>query len=323
METLRAIFTEFIPALWLAISHEGPDAVNYLERQIGPRAMRLWHTFLWLVIIAVGVPICLIGLAVLTKAGWLIALIGILLACFLAIMLFRPVYLGLTVLLGAIWNLLSLRLKGTPDAGIKWAKAFINIVGAFLLWELLIIFFISIFPVWNNLRALPIIALGSILLTLMVSIWDFGGNVFRRLSYIFVIIVVIFEVFSLVLPKTTNAISEKRPGLDKKLAGWIKNPHLPSLKGTSKASTTMTDVVQIPAYTPPEGVYVGIMVEEGQQVTLSQIQSDCTTFSIMGANYCPWKTINQRSYTYPIIAGGGLYLRPEEGRPATIRVTVH
>jgi hypothetical protein len=131
--------------------------------------------------------------------------------------------------------LLNLNVKGTADVGTKWAKAYINIVGGFLLWELLVIFFISVFPIWNNLAALPIIALCSVLLPLMISIWGLGGRIFRRAAYLFVLFVLIFEIGSLAFPLSGKAVIAKRPKMDEKMAKWIENPSLPKLPSKAQA----------------------------------------------------------------------------------------
>lgn len=252
-------FTEFIPAIWLAATHEIPDTVNYLRNQIGPHARHYWHIFLWLAVLAIATPLILVALDLIFKAGWLTAMAGLALALFLAVLLIRPIYFGLAVLLGVVWSLLHFQIKGTVDTGIKWAKSYISVITAFLLWELLIVFYLSIFPVWNNPRALPIVTLCALVLALMIYVWGFKGAWFRRLAYVFVIFVLIFETFSFVFPKTSGAMNDKRPKLDEKMAKWVESPTWPEKKAKEPPA---------PRYVPPTERYPRLIETEPWEIEI-------------------------------------------------------
>jgi hypothetical protein len=230
MNSIFTLFAYLIPALWNAATHEIPAIANRLYAWVEPHTQRyFWHLCL-LALFAILMPIFMVALDITLDIAWLTALAGVLLALILGILLLRPVYMAIALVLGVSWQVIHLRLHpGTAiDVGIAWAKTHLNIVAGVLLWELLIVFYLTVFPTSQNPRALPIVALCALLLALMGYYWGMKGIGFRKIIFSFVVIFMIFQTSSFVFPNAARAIGNKFPGWDNALTEWVKSPSFPS-----------------------------------------------------------------------------------------------
>ncbi len=233
---IRDFFRHIVPAIFFAARQEAARAArttaNFTTRElneagqyIGPRAGFYYRTFIRTALIIIFIPLVSIGIALILKVQWLIPITGILMSLLLAILLFRPVYFGIASALGAVSSILH--WKNPIDGGLEWAKKLLNFFLSILLWELCLVLFLSVAHIENNPKAIPIILLSGIIIGLFSWIHGRSGKLFRGLAYLFVFFVLIFEIGTLVLPKTANATAKTRGKLDDKLAGWFENPTWP------------------------------------------------------------------------------------------------
>jgi hypothetical protein len=221
-EFIKTFFEDFLPALWLAISRKGPQKTEELVDWIKPRAKKIWGCFLVLALILINVMIVSLDLSLLFEAGWIAALAGVILALTLMIVMFKPVYLGLAILLGITWEILHLEIEKAFKTGLRYGKLYLDIGLGILLWELIVLAYISIFPVWNNPQALPVLALFSLLAGLMIYVWKFERTFFRKFAYRFVVVILILETLSFFFPLTSQAINKKMPAVDRKISDSIR-----------------------------------------------------------------------------------------------------
>lgn len=76
----------------------------------------------------------------------------------------------------------------------------------------------------------------------------------------------------------------------------------------------------LPAQTGPQGVYAGVEYRAGQRIRLVQNPAEFSQFTIVGRD--TQERVTSSDYTTMATAGGGLWLRPEAGKPAKIKIFV-
>jgi hypothetical protein len=200
-----------------------------------------------LTVILISIPVFAVLLDLILKRGWITALAGVILALALIPLLIRPIYLALVAVIGIAWEVIHFRIKGTPDSAAKFGEGYLRVVMKVLWWELIIIFYLSIFPVWNYPQAIPLVALCVTIIILMIP------RFFEKVILPVVIFVFLAETMFFTLPQTAMAIREKIPAVDKTIAGWIQ-----------KAPGPLSDVMEIPA---GSGKYNGkILFKKGERV---------------------------------------------------------
>jgi len=99
MNSIFTLFAYLIPALWNAATHEIPAIANRLYAWVEPHTQRyFWHLCL-LALFAILMPIFMVALDITLDIAWLTALAGVLLALILGILLLRPVYMAIALVL--------------------------------------------------------------------------------------------------------------------------------------------------------------------------------------------------------------------------------
>ncbi len=327
-EFIKAFFEDFLPAIWLAVFQKGPQKMDKLVKWVKPRAKKIWKCFLVLALILIIIPIVAVDLALLFKAGWIAALIGTLLALILMVLFFKPVYLGLAALLGITWEVLYLRIKEAPKTGVRYGKLYLDIGLGILLWELIILSYISIFPVWNNPQALPVLALFSLLAGLMVYVWKFEKIFFRKFAYRFVVLVLIVETLSFFFPLTSQAINKKMPVVDRKISNSIK------AFGTSREPPVKKDSSKEPSrrlsgiFVLPKGVKVTKDINgheydylEGERGHFQQL-GPTGQFTVLNKKISSL-VIDKPTYTTdPAISDGQVKLMATGGKDVIVELTI-
>ena len=205
-----------------------PHLTNQLINQIRPHARRFWRQFLELAAATIIIPVFLICLDFYFKTGWPTALAGMLLAGTLTVLLFKPVYIGLSALIGVVWELSHLRVRTAPDIAVKFGESYLRIVAGILLWELIICVYLSFVPIWTAPTLVPKVALLAAVLALTGIVWGLRGVITKRLIVGIVGMLFIIFTISFFIPKTSQAVKEKGGKGDEKTAEWVKNPQKPS-----------------------------------------------------------------------------------------------
>ncbi len=267
MQTIINFFTIFLPALWLAIGQETNNLITWLQ----PRAERIWLGLRVIITIILCLPLLAVGLDLAFKVTWITALTGLITALLLGILMIQPVYLGLSLLIGVLWEIINFRVRTISSNAMQFGERYLKLVSAILLWELIIVFYLSVFPVWRNPRALPLVALSSLIIVLMIYVWGFKGRGFQRFALFFASVVLIWNTLGFVFPLSTQAVSEKGPSWDKEIAEWIRNPTTKSGKITRnrQAKVFLTPAADVSKN--PDGTW-RVSVPADKPVTNSTLQ---------------------------------------------------
>jgi len=109
-------------------------------------------------------------------------------------------------------------LKESEKAGERFIKTILTI----WLWELLTIFYCVVFPVWNDLQMLALVALCALILSLAGVVWGTGYITwFRKALTVLVVIIFIGITISFWFPETAEQIREMMPKIDQEIAKVI------------------------------------------------------------------------------------------------------
>lgn len=276
MSFITDFFTILLPAFWMALRRGLNDLVIWVK----PHAKKLWKTIIILVIIVVGIPIVATTISVAFQAKWFTSLIGIILALTLTVFMLKPFYLAAALLIGIVWELTHFNVVTISDKVRDTGKIYLDIVLIILLWELIIVFYVAIFPVWNNLRAIPIVAMCALILCLITYVWGFNKEPLRKLVWIIVATVFVIQTLSFCWPKTTKAVSKKWPEWDTEIATSINSPRQQrTALFVPSPSLSRPGTLTVPA---GQGLYkTMILVKKGEQIWIDAnpvaILLDCKT----------------------------------------------
>ncbi len=207
------------------------------EEGISPQtqAMKIYLKSLRrLAVVTILFPLPILALGIIMNSGWLVALVGIfwVLPTFALAIVAAPLGLLLEGLLGG--------LKGVGERYVKF------VFGA-LLVELSFTLFVAVFPIENNLAALPIIFLAAVILGIVEAR---GANTIFTRRFIAGKASAILAVFilSLFFPQGFGALRVAREKIDAWIAKTLRSE---IISGTTK----QTEVgVQPETYTFPDGV---------------------------------------------------------------------
>lgn len=220
-KSTATLIDELLPALQLAIETEGKSAFKYSKKLL----KKLWRAFWCYVAFAFFIPLFLIILDLVFKKGWLTGIAGIILSLTLTCLLFKPLYLGISGIIGAVLAK-KLRIKELVESFAGGAIAYLNIVLSVLLWELIVVIYLIVIPVWVNPQALLVMAMGSILVGLMSYCWGYNFDRVRKIAFLLVISAMIRATASCLLPQTAQAINEEKTQIDPWLAGCVRSQSL-------------------------------------------------------------------------------------------------
>lgn len=228
-ESTNTLIDELLPALQLAIETEGRSAIKYSKKLL----KKLWRAFWCFVAFTFFIPLALIILDLVFKKGWLTGIAGIILSLTLTCLLFQPLYLGISGIIGAVLAK-KLRIKEMVESFAGGAIAYLNIVLSVLLWELIVVVYLTIIPIWINPRALQVMIMGSILVSLMSYCWGYNFGRVRYIAFLLVISAMARATFSCLFPETAEAIREKKGLIDIIMAGCVRSQSLAKLTGNQK-----------------------------------------------------------------------------------------
>ena len=160
-------------------------------------------------LILAGVLILALMVGVVTRQDWLIAGAGLLIGLATAALLLLATPLG--ALAAAI-----------PDKVVRPVKIFLQFVGGFLLWALLLTLYFSVVPISNNPKAIFLVILISLIAALFWAVYGISPN--PRRIYASVILVFVITTISFFLPKTFAAAIGLGVRLDEWLAECLTRP---------------------------------------------------------------------------------------------------
>lgn len=155
-----------------------------------------------------GVLILALVVGVVTRQDWLISGAGLLIGLATAAILLLATPLGtLAVILGR---------------AVEPVKAFLKVVGAVLLWALLLTLYFSVVPISNNPKAIFLVVLITFIVALFWALYGISPDPKRLYSS--VISVFLITTVSFFFPKSFAATLALRGRLDEKLAECLTSP---------------------------------------------------------------------------------------------------
>lgn len=312
IEFLRAFFGEFLPAIWLAMSAETNSFITWLR----PRARRLWTNVKIILGVILGLPVLAVILDLIAETGWITALTGLITAIALGAILIQPIYPALALLIGALWAIVNLRISFVPKTAIEFGEKYLKAVAAILLWELIIIFYLSIVPVWQNPKALPLVALSAFVAILMAYVWDFKGRFFKGFALFCVVAVLVIKTLSFYYPLTSEAINEKTPKIDETMAEYIRHP--PTKVATPSkvvaAPRRVSKIIEVPAL---KEASTEIYYQAGDIIYYTQVKAEPKEYWIIGEKED--LKVTSRKYGTRATIGGEIILR---GGPEPTKVQI-
>lgn len=308
-----------------------------IER-IKPHAKKIRKRLIFLSGIIIQIPILAVLLDFHFRTNWITTSAGIFLALILLFFLLSPKNLGLAALLGAIWSILHFQIKPTFDEAVKFGEGYVKFVLYVILWELAIVFYLSIFKVWNNPKAIPIVALCALLLPLMASLFDDEerkkrSKFFKKLAFRTVTLIFIIETLTFVLPTTAETIRTKIP-LDQMLNG-ITESVIARVMGEKETKEKKANGARVrkrnnPKPKPPprrltgtfhlkadEEIQTGLSYKRGDYIEYRQ--DEPKKFFIRGSSHDI--KVNQKQYLSQGTIGGEVWLKGGS-EPTVVRVRI-
>ncbi|MFH0775588.1 MAG: hypothetical protein V2A53_08905 [bacterium] len=165
------------------------------------------------------------------KTGIFVTVSGLIIAPILFIML--AYWTPIAALVGAVIKVLDLKFFGIVEGGKEYAERWLKIISAFLLWELIVSFFLSVVPYWNNPATIPLIGLCAVIMGFMGYVW--GRDLWYRTALKTAVVVVFFvNIIFCFFPLCGKALSERANIFDKEMSTSIKKGELG--KKTSSAT---------------------------------------------------------------------------------------
>jgi len=187
------------------------------------------------------IPLLSFLIALVFQAPWLTAMTSLPLIIILFLAMVQRAYLA--ALIGFAWGAYRLGERATDDA-IKFGKWFLDFTLGVMLWELVMLLYISHVPIWRQPSRFPLIILYSLLLTTIMLYFGIKSKWFWRLLRLFLILALIWQTVSLFLPETSETILELAPS-DRKIVQGIKRtltplPKIPSPPPAEKEETEVS-----------------------------------------------------------------------------------
>lgn len=193
---------------------------------IRPQVANFWRNTVLLAIIAIVIPFILFVVGIIFKQRWLLGTAGLAATIGHGIIFFVFAGLGDVITLVIQWAKPS---TTQSSAGTKSAS-FIKVAETIILAELIAIGYTIIVPVWNNLSAIPVILMISVMLVLMVNVWDFKTAWFKYITFGITVASFCYFTASFYIPKSAAYLEENTsPKIDDGLLSWLQNPHVPSI----------------------------------------------------------------------------------------------
>ncbi|MEK7203119.1 MAG: hypothetical protein AAB653_02275 [Patescibacteria group bacterium] len=196
------------------------------------------------------------------KTGIFVTVSGLLITPMLFITL--AYWTPLVVLVGAVAMALKLKFFGIVENGKEYAERWLKIIAAFLLWELIVSFFLSVVPYWNNPAIIPSLGLCAVLMGVMGCVW--GRDRWHRTALKTAVVVVFFvNIAFCFFPLCGKAISAKVGTLDKGITMFIKGesdkePSPVAVAPQQDATTGKVLMIEL----KPNEIYIVESVYEGQ-----------------------------------------------------------
>lgn len=165
-------------------------------------------------------PLPILALGMVSKIGWLVAIVGIFWALCTLILL---------VLATPVGFLIEVILGGIKGIGTRYVRFSLSV----LLIELLFSLFVSVVPIHNNPAAIPIVILASAALGILGAL-GIETPMSQRVIAILVTTIFIIFTFSFFFPQTFKTFTDKGKELDSIMSGQVgeptstsENPHMP------------------------------------------------------------------------------------------------
>jgi hypothetical protein len=165
----------------------------------------LWHALKWFAVIAV-TALVFIVIGVLFRLSWLISLVMLALSISTVVLLLSCLPLG--------------ALATMVVENVRAVRIYLQIVGGFLIWLLLLTFYFSVLPVSNNPGAIIIMVLLFSITALLGAIY--GIELDAKRIYASVAIIFLITIIGFSLPKTFGEIFSMKGRLDEILSECIK-----------------------------------------------------------------------------------------------------
>jgi hypothetical protein len=261
---------------WLQMQSEKDEVKKFIdgskERLISwwgvAKKLSLWLSIIIFLLIVIGIAI-----GYHSQSNTFMAILGIIIATILLILL--SVWIPLAALIGAaigtlrgitvnINELIKLPEKIT-DSSLKYAHSYLDLLLAVLMWELIVTFFLSVVPFWNNLRAMVMIILCSLLFALMTKKWG-GKTWYKSVVYTVVTLMFVIEISACFFPNTVHAAYNRITNFDNPLSisvkektvirdhfSWLQSDKILQLQKESHKFNGSPDEIFFPGFTFKKG----------------------------------------------------------------------
>ncbi|MFA6428225.1 MAG: hypothetical protein WCW02_01625 [Candidatus Buchananbacteria bacterium] len=233
MKNLLKSIGNFIVAIIQLLLDGTQHITEQVVAKVKPFATAYICILAFLAFVSAVLPLVIFGVALGLKLHWLIAIAGIV----LAILHLAAGYLAtpLVVILGA--SLVALKspikvvmgtIRGDQDGIIcqmeKIAKWWVNSFMMVVFWEMCVVLYTFIFPVWQNAASFIGLIFVALLSAIMVQAFSIKSTLVPKLvRWLVVPATFLFLTLSFILPQTTTALGDKIPTLDKNWSEVVKN----------------------------------------------------------------------------------------------------
>lgn len=175
-----------------------------------------------LALICLFVPLPILGIGIIKGSGTIVALVGIFWAvCTLLLSALGGILPFLIEVLRKIAAGLPIeKLKKVADGLEGVGQRYVRFVQWVLLTELVFTLLVAVFPIQNNLKALPIMAIGAAVLGILTLLGE-KAVITKKLIRVFATIVLVGFTFSFFLPQSFKGLEVARGKTDEKISGIV------------------------------------------------------------------------------------------------------
>ncbi len=191
------------------------------KENVKPLERKLWLLLILAMTTMMIIPLIGLGISKISEETWPVALFGIIVLFSAMILTFKPLYLSIAALIGIVQGAIYEK-KDMDDAAVKIGKKYIDFMFAIVLWEMIVISFIAIFPVHSNVTKGINIAFAALLIGIMIKVWKMELSWFRKLAFNIMVLVIIFNIGTMIFPQSMKAVQKKAPLIDPAVAGLLE-----------------------------------------------------------------------------------------------------